>query len=320
MVGFPYRKMKKMGESERFIEKRFRKITLGQDNNALMALITINLILFASIGIIQIIYFLTDSTTSAFQYEILRWFIMPAKLSVLAKMPWTVLTHLFVHTGVIYTLVTLLWLWAFGSILQDLSGNDKIFPLYIYGGLAGAFVFTLSNYLIPSLRGEIEYSTLIGGNAGVMAIAVATTTLAPNYRLFRMLNGGIPLWVLTCLYIVIDVSGVPDMAGRLSHLGGALIGYLFVISLKKGYNWGAWMNNLYYWAANLFNPENKVAGKQKAKELFFYNTGGKAPFVKRMEINQQTIDLILDKINQKGYEHLTEEEKNILKRASESEF
>ena len=31
-----------MGESERYIDRRVRKMTLGEDNNALIALITIN--------------------------------------------------------------------------------------------------------------------------------------------------------------------------------------------------------------------------------------------------------------------------------------
>ena len=38
-----------MGESERYIDRRFKKITLGEDNNALVALISINGIGFVSL-------------------------------------------------------------------------------------------------------------------------------------------------------------------------------------------------------------------------------------------------------------------------------
>ena len=106
-----------MGESERFLDTRIKKIRLGDDNNAVMALITINAIVFISLGLIQVIYFISQSSASAFQYEILRWFILPAKVNTLAVMPWTVLSYMFVNTGVIFTLVNMLWLWAFGSIL-----------------------------------------------------------------------------------------------------------------------------------------------------------------------------------------------------------
>jgi len=37
-------------------------------------------------------------------------------------------------------------------------------------------------------------------------------------------------------------------------------------------------------------------------------------------VTQQRIDEILDKINQKGYQKLTEEERDMLRRASEGEI
>ncbi|MEO5907681.1 MAG: rhomboid family intramembrane serine protease [Ginsengibacter sp.] len=309
-----------MGESERYMDRRFKRITLGDDNNALMALIGINALIFISFGIIQIIYYLTQSSSIAFQYEILRWFIVPAKLSSLATVPWTIFTYMFIHVGVIYTVITMVWLWVFGSILQDLSGNSKIIPVYIYGGIAGAAVFVASNYLLPSLRNQVEYSFMLGGNAGIMAIAVATSTLSPDYRLFKMLNGGIPIWILTLIYVVIDIAGSHGMAEQLAHLGGGLIGFLFVVSLRKGYDWSLWMNKLYNWFMNLFDPDKPVHQTEKIKEKVFYNTRGQKPFIKRPVITQQRIDEILDKINQKGYNHLSEVEKNILKKARETDF
>jgi hypothetical protein len=161
---------------------------------------------------------------------------------------------------------------------------------------------------------------MLGGNAGIMAMAVATTTLSPDYRLFRMLNGGIPLWILTLLYVIIDVAGSQGMAQQLAHLGGGLIGFLFIVSLRNGYDWGLWMNKLYNWFMNLFDPDKPVHQAEKIKEKVFYNTRGQKPFIKRPVITQQRIDEILDKINQKGYNHLSEEEKNILKKARETDF
>jgi membrane associated rhomboid family serine protease len=309
-----------MGESDRYIDRGFKKITLGDDSNALMMLVGMNALIFISFGIIQILYYLTQSTTTAFHYEILRWFIVPAKLSSLAVLPWTIFTYMFVHVGVIYTVITLVWLWVFGSILQDLSGNSKIIPLYIYGGIAGAIVFVAANYLIPSLRNQVEYSFMLGGNAAIMAIAVATTTLSPDYRLFKMLNGGIPLWILTLLYIVIDIAGSHGTGEQLAHLGGGLIGFLFIVSLRKGYDWSLWMHKLYNWFLNLFNPDKPTPEREKIKEKVFYNTGGTKPFIKRPVVTQQRIDEILDKINQKGFSHLSEEEKTILKKAGETDF
>jgi membrane associated rhomboid family serine protease len=309
-----------MGESDRYIDRNFRKIRLGDDNNALIALVAINAFLFIGFGLIQVIYYVSKSSSTAFQYEILRWFIVPAKLSSLASRPWTVLSYMFIHVGFFYTLINIVWLWVFGSILQDLSGNSKIIPVYLYGGIAGAVFFVAGSYVFPELRDQVEYSFMLGGNAGIMAIALATTTLSPDYRLFRMLNGGIPLWILTILYVIIDLMGTTDTSQRLAHLGGGLVGFLFVVSLRKGYDWSSWMNQLYNWFSDLFNPDKPVRPDEKIKEKVFYNTRGQKPFIKRPVITQQRIDEILDKINQKGFNHLSEEEKSILKKAREADF
>ena len=311
-----------MGESERYIDRRFKKITIGEDNNALIALISINGIGFVTLGLIKIVYLLVDSSSAAFANEILPWFVLPAKLSSLGKAPWTILSYMFVHTGIIATFTNMLWLWAFGSILQDMAGNKKLIPIYLYGGLAGAAVFIASNYAIPQLRPFIDFSSLSGANASIMAVAIATTALAPDYRFFRMLNGGIPIWVLTILYVVIDFVSIGNGGAsfHLAHLAGGLAGFMFIIGLRKGYDAGAWMTRFYLWFMDLFNPDKKRLTPQKTKEKMFYKTGNQKPFEKRSIITQQRIDEILDKINQKGYPLLSEEEKNILKRAAENEF
>lgn len=312
-----------MGESERYIGYRKRKISLGADGNALMILISINAIFFITVWFIQIIYYIIQSTPGSFETNALPWFIMPASLSALAQKPWTVFTYMFTHTGVINVITNMIWLWAFGSILQGITGNRKLIPVYIYGGIAGAIAFIAANYLLPPLRATINFSFLQGANAATMAIAIATTAIAPGYRFFKMLNGGIPIWVLTLLYVVIDFAGVAgaSAAYNISHLAGALTGFLFVFSLRRGSDWSLWMNNFYDWFINLFNPDKKKRPKQnRVKEKVFYRTGDQKPFVKRSNITQQRIDEILDKINQKGYHLLTEEEKNILKRASETDL
>jgi hypothetical protein len=211
----------------------------------------------------------------------------------------------------------MLWLWAFGSILQSIAGNKKLIPIYIYGGLVGALFFILANTFIPALRVQAPVSGLLGANAAVIAVAVATCMLTPYHRFFPMLRGGISIWVLMVIYLLIDYAGIAtySAAYSLSHLGGALAGCLFVIFYKRGWDGSNWMNSLYDWFINLFNPYKKK--KPSVKEKVFYNTGSRTPYSKTSNVTEQRVDEILDKINQKGYNYLTEDEKNILKRASE---
>jgi hypothetical protein len=103
------------------------------------------------------------------------------------------------------------------------------------------------------------------------------------------------------------------------HGAAGLTGFLFARGLLKGSDWSAWMNNLYDRITHLFQPRDQGKRRMVRKEEVFYNTRGKQPFIRKVNVTQQRIDEILDKINQKGYQKLTEEERDLLRRASEGE-
>jgi membrane associated rhomboid family serine protease len=298
---------------------RKKRMYLGQDGNQLTLLIILLSIIFVLFKFVYIIYVLSDLQTEAYQRNIHDWLRIPAEFDRFMYRPWTLITYNFMHFGVFHFLGNILWLWAFGYILQDLAGNSKIIPLFLYGGAAGGIVYLLSFAIFPGLAQRAAGINMEGASAGVMAIAVATTALAPDYRIFPMLNGGIPLWVLTIIFVVVDFASIPgsNTGGHLAHLGGAAMGLIYIRQLRKGNDMGAWMLRLSSWMTDLFNPD-KPAKRRNRKEEMFYKSSG-APFKKIPQVTQQKIDAILDKINQKGVHFLTDEEKEILKRASEDD-
>lgn len=302
-------------------EDRYRKrILLGQDGNALVLLLAILAIVFCLFMFLWIVYWMSGNSKAVFEAEILNWFVLPSNLKTLSTRPWTILTYMFMHVEPMHLIGNVLWLWAFGYILQDLSGPKKIIPIFIYGGLAGGIFYVISYNLIPVLSEASQFSHLLGASAGVMAVAIATTALAPGYRIFPMINGGIPLWVLTLIFVVLDFAMITgnNTGGHLAHLAGALTGFIFVHQMRRGRDWSNWMNSFFDWVNNLFNPD-KRSWKKTAKDELHYKSKGTQPFKKIPNITQKRIDEILDKINQQGYRFLTEEEKEILKRASEDE-
>ncbi len=312
-----------MGESDRYNDYRRpgRRLTLGDDNNALVGLITINIIFFILLWVIEVIYANVQGSGNAFAKEVLPYFELPAQLSELARKPWTILTGMFTHYRFFDMLGTMLWLWAFGYIFQELTGNKKLVPVYIYGGLAGALVFIIAANTLPNMKHNTANLLLMGGSASNMAIAAAATMLAPNYRFFRNIGGGIPIWVITLVYVLVDFAGVATQgaAYSLAHLAGAGAGFGFVYFIRKGYDGSNWMNNFYHAMMNLFTPGKKSSVKS-VREKVFYNTGERKPYNKTSNVTQQRVDEILDKISQKGYHFLTDEEKNILKRAADEDL
>lgn len=300
-----------------------RRPLFGQENNTLVVLLAGNLIIFCILAFIKAIYFVNNGTEGGialYHKHILQWIALPADPGQLLRRPWTVLTHMFVHDSLGHIIGNMLWLWFFGYILHDLTGNRKIIPVYIYGALAGALAYILAYNFIPAIKPGMPAALALGGSAGIMAIALATTMISPGYRLFPMINGGIPIWVLTMIYVVIDLALIPygDTGSHIAHLAGALAGFLFIYLLRKGYDGSEWMAGFFEWCSNLFNPDKPKKGKVIKSELFYKSNT--SPYTKTPNLTQKRIDEILDKISQQGYHQLTEEEKDLLKRAGEEEL
>jgi hypothetical protein len=224
---------------------------------------------------------------------------------------------MFVHKDVMAVLPAMGWLWVFGYVLQDLTGNKKLISIYLYGGLAGAFTYIVSYYIIPKLQPGLPTATLYGSNAAIMAVAIATTSVKPDYRFFPMINGGLPLWAVTMVFFVVDMASVPvgDPGKYLAHLAGGAMGFMFIYQMRKGNDWSIWLNNFFDWVNDLFNPGKKER-QRNIKDEFFYKVHGSNPYKRIPNVTQKRIDGILDKINQQGYHLLTDEEKDILRRAS----
>jgi membrane associated rhomboid family serine protease len=303
-------------------EDRYRKkMGLGQEGNSLIVLIGMLAIIFCCFQFISLVYRLTGLDIEAYYQNILNWLRLPADFDKMMTRPWTILTHYFVHDRVLHMLGNLLWIGAFGYILQDLAGNSKLIPIFIYGGLAGGCFFVLANNIFPKLAAVSAIAgPFEGASAGVMAVAIATTALAPDYRIFPMLNGGIPLWVLSVIFIIIDMAAIAgaNSGHFVAHVAGAVTGFMFVVRLRRGKDWSVPVNKFFRWIGNLFNPE-KADWKKTAKYELHYKSDNAQPYKKIPNITQKRIDEILDKINQQGYRFLTDEERDILKRASEDD-
>ncbi len=301
--------------------KTNRNILLGEDNNGLVFLFAINALVFVIINFIKIVYYLSDIPLEFFYKQILNWFSLPASMDTISSRPWTFLTYMFTHHSIWHLISSMLWLWCFGYILQDLTGNSKLVPIYLYGGFIGGLVFVLVNNLFPVLeRSIITTEPMLGAGAAVMAIAVATTTLAPDYRLFPLINGGIPLWVLTLIFVAIDFATLASGNAGIGagHLAGGAMGFVFIRQLRRGTDLGAWMHSVVNWLDDLFSPEKKHAKKKPGEKLFYRSD--RKPYEKISNVTQQRLDEILDKINQQGYQFLTDEEKAFLKRASSEDL
>jgi membrane associated rhomboid family serine protease len=280
------------------------KFKMLHSGSKVMMLVWINIIVYLAIYVPSVIeQIFTGFGHSIILTETNEYLALPSYLPKLLHRAWTPLTYMFIHAGVFHILFNMLWLYWMGQIFEEYLGNKRAIGVYILGGLTGAFFFVASYNLLPMFTQHPEIvaaSSNVGASAAIMAIIIATATLLPDYTIYMMFIGPVKLKWLALFFVIIDFLGITGLnaGGEISHLGGALFGFIYIKQLQRGNDMAAFIGDIFKKRSKL-----KVAAKGNLK-----NPGNQP--------RQEDVDRILDKISQTGYESLSKQEKEILFRAS----
>jgi membrane associated rhomboid family serine protease len=289
-------------------------------DNGLYKLIAINILVFFALLVVRVL--LTISGLEGLYKSGLSLFMMPASLPKLATQPWSIFTYMFLHEGVFHILFNMLFLYWFGVLVHQYLGSRKLVNLYILGGLFGALFYVLIYNLAPYFSSSVGSSLMLGASAGVFAVVVGAATLAPNTTFFLILIGPVKIVYIAIFYVIMSFANSigANAGGELAHLGGALLGFLYVTQLRKGIDWGIPVQKVGIFFENLFS-RNRSKVKVSYRKAKTANSGGFGGFASRadskpatrpQETSQEEIDQILDKIAAKGYDALSKEEKRKL--------
>ncbi len=274
----------------------------NKDNNALVKIILINVIVFVSASFIEI--FLTLSGAGDAFKLFINKLMLPASFTTFITQPWSLISYFFLHLGFTHILWNMLFLYWFGKIIQDNIGNNAVISLYVLGGIIGGLSYMALFNIIPYYDNRISESLMLGASAGVFSIVAGSATLLPNYTFYLLFLGPVRIKYIALFYILLsflDVTG-SNAGGEIAHLGGAMIGYLFIRQLQNGVNMGEGVINI----VNFFNKK-----KNKKPEENYSPTEEN-----KYDISQDEIDKILDKISESGYSSLSKNEKEKLFNAS----
>ncbi|CAN5218656.1 rhomboid family intramembrane serine protease [soil metagenome] len=283
--------------------------------NTISILLIINVCMFILINLLKVIDKLfIEGPDGVFYAPVMEQILLRAEIMGLLTHPWTLITHMFAHEGVFHLVFNMLFLYWFGRIIQEFIGNRHLLPLYILGGLSGAFLMILSYNIFPGLATEVAYVRALGASAGVMAIVVGAATLVPDYTVFLILIGPVRLKYIALVLVLLDFIGMAGFngAGAIAHLGGALMGFIYIRQLKVGHDWAVPFDRSLSFIGGLFSGKRK--GPRVVYKRETATTGTRSP--EQGQRDQARIDSILDKINQSGYDSLTKEEKEFLFRYS----
>lgn len=281
-------------------------------NNAHVQLIIINVIVFVAMGVIMVV-----AEIGGFQnvYQAIHeQFAIPARINEFITKPWTLITYAFAHSGLWHIIGNILALYWFGKLFVEYLGSDKLIAVYFLGAIAGGLLYLLAFNTVPYfvLRSNEAHISMVGASAAVDAIIVATATLLPDYTFFLMFIGPVRIKYIAAIAVLLSFLGTVGMnaGGNIAHLGGALIGFVYIKQLQAGINWGGWITATLDWCKGLFKPSPKV------KVTYRSESPSKKQNSKSSTLSQDELDAILDKISDGGYESLSKEEKEKLFNAS----
>tara|TARA_B110000438_G_C15731226_1_gene614301 strand:- start:407 stop:1267 length:861 start_codon:yes stop_codon:yes gene_type:complete len=259
-------------------------------------LILINVLCFFIPFILNTILFLFNFSFG----NLITWFELSPKLEVLLFKPWTLVTYSFFHTRISHLFWNMLLLYYASSIFLNLFKKETFINTYFLGVIFGGILFVLSYLVFPVFQGI--FPSMIGASAGVMAVLIFVCTYTPETEI-RLLFFNVKLKYIGIALVAIDLVMIPygNAGGRISHLGGAILGYIYAKNLSQGTDIGYYFEKLWQYIVS-FPPKSHLKTVYKSKKKSS----------KDIKVDQREIDAILDKISNSGYESLTKNEKETL--------
>lgn len=283
-----------------------------RQGGVLTKLIYINIAVFVSIRLLQLILGLSTGELNQDSFAFLNWLALPSSPMELILKPWTLFTYMFLHYDFLHVLFNLLYLYWFGKLFLEFLNPRQLLGVYIYGGLAGGLLYVLAYNYVPLFYQNVPSSILMGASASVMAILMAVARYAPNHQVYLMFFGAVRLKYIALIAFTIDIISIPTMnntGGHLAHIGGAAFGLFYGGLLLKGADLTKGFSRVYNGVSTMFTRKAtmKVTHKRPLTDME-YNAQKKN--------QQRQVDDILDKIKSNGYESLSKHEKEILFDAS----
>lgn len=287
-------------------------------NNGLIQIIFINISVFLVLILSKVI--LTLSGFSGFYQSFVSKLSIPSSLYKFLFQPWSIFTYFFAHTDFFHILFNMLFLYWFGGLVHEYLGNRRLVNLYILGGIIGGLLFITAYNLIPYFKPSVDNSLMLGASGATYAVVLGAATLLPDYTFMLLFIGPVRIKYIALFYIIVSIASTigTNAGGNIAHLGGALIGYIYIKQLRKGVDLGSPISAVFDFIKSLF-VEAPPKPKMKVTHRSYTNVGynQSTHFATDDAPNENEVDELLDKISKSGYESLTKDEKLKLFKASQ---
>ena len=145
---------------------------------------------------------------------------------------WQLFTYMFVHGGLGHILFNMLALWMFGTELERTWGTRFFTKYYFITGIGAAATTLVLSVFIA----DIYHSTTVGASGAIYGLLIAYAMYFPHRTIYYIIFP-IPARVFVAIMGFIafwsSVSGTGGGVAHTAHLGGLVIGYLYLKGLRS---------------------------------------------------------------------------------------
>ena len=222
---------------------------------------------------------------------------------------WTLITYSFLHANFIHILINMLVLYFIGTHVESILGPRRFLGLYLASAFTGGLAWLLFHLNTPGL--------VVGASAATIGTLICFCALLPNQPITFLLFFILPItmkpkWLAAIvigfelfgfLFRELQGQGASDIAYS-AHLGGALGSYLFfLLAIQRDFSFSRFIPK----SIKIERPNRSK--RQGLTGRFKVNISGKN--------TKEEVNRILDKINQKGFASLSQDEKEFLEKAKD---
>jgi membrane associated rhomboid family serine protease len=230
---------------------------------------------------------------------------------VLDGQVWRLLTYAFLHDTSVWQHIVfnMLFLWWFGSEVEQMYGTKEFLALYLLSAFCGGCAFTAWSLLT-------EPAVCIGASGAVTTVMVVFACHFPTRMILIFFILPVPVWLFVVFNVAQDafifLGGVRSTTAVTVHLAGAALGFAYY---KSHIRLTGLMSSFGHWRAQQRRPNLRVVRPDDdVSEPVAVGAPPASPMDEQLEAK---VDAVLEKVARHGQASLTDTERQILLRASE---
>lgn len=196
----------------------------------------IKLLLIVNVAVFTLQLVVRLALGAAAEMALLRWFGLVPYAVTHGLRIWQPFTYLFLHGDLWHLLINLFVLWMFGTDLERTWGPRRFLNYFFLTGVGAGLLNVLMKSLVDWAGNGPALIPTIGASGAVYGILAGAAILYPHRQVVIF---PFPVTLPMRVYVLVigaiafygSLSSPGDTISHITHLGGMLVGYVY---LRRG--------------------------------------------------------------------------------------